>query len=350
VGSSELDRRDNALRWVLVVLAVLAIVTLVPLAGPLVLAMWFARLARPVHARITRMLGGRGRAASILIVVLFVSLFVPFLFVVRSLSNGAVDLVHSIAQSQGAGDVFKALASGDGGGAKGAGGDNPIATIAKEHGKEALGVLAVVAEVTFVLVIQVFVFFVSSYALLCDGPRFAAWCALHAPIGREPFDRLCDAFNEAGRGLLLSVGLTGLAQGILSSIAYFALGVPRPLVLGFLTCVASVLPLGTAFVWGPVAAGLALTGHPTQAIVLLAVGGTVILAIDNLVSPALARLGELRMPTSLVIVSLFGGLAAFGWWGILLGPLIVRLAREAFVLARERELVGNQAVEREEEA
>ncbi len=86
-------------------------------------------------------------------------------------------------------------------------------------------------------------------APLVDGVRYYRWIEDHAPLARERTRRLADAFNETGRGLFVSVGLTGLVQGILATVAYFALGVPRALVLGLLTCVASLIPsIGTALV------------------------------------------------------------------------------------------------------
>jgi predicted PurR-regulated permease PerM len=39
-----------------------------------------------------------------------------------------------------------------------------------------------------------------------------------------------------------------------------------------------------------------------------------------------------------LLTSIFGGLAIFGPWGFLLGPLFVRLAKEALVIAREDRL------------
>jgi len=38
---------------------------------------------------------------------------------------------------------------------------------------------------------------------------------------------------------------------------------------------------------------------------------------------------------ALVVLSMFGGVELFGGWGLLLGPLLVRLAKEALVISRE---------------
>jgi predicted PurR-regulated permease PerM len=36
-----------------------------------------------------------------------------------------------------------------------------------------------------------------------------------------------------------------------------------------------------------------------------------------------------------VLIAMFGGVYVIGGWGLLIGPLIVRLAKEALVIARE---------------
>ena len=125
-------------------------------------------------------------------------------------------------------------------------------------------------------------------------------------------------------------------QGVLATITYVALGVPRALVLGMLTCVASLIPsVGTALVWVPVAGGLALAGRTAPAVVMALVGVFVIGTVDNFLRPVFARFGKLELPTFVLLTSIFGGLAIFGTWGVILGPLFARLAKEALVLARE---------------
>ena len=51
--------------------------------------------------------------------------------------------------------------------------------------------------------------------------------------------------------------------------------------------------------------------------------------------PIYARMGALKLPMFLLFVSIFGGMAAFGAWGAILGPLIVRLLMEGLVLRSE---------------
>jgi len=50
-------------------------------------------------------------------------------------------------------------------------------------------------------------------------------------------------------------------------------------------------------------------------------------------------------PTSVVLVSMLGGIAGFGPFGALLGPLIVRLTTEALAIVREDRMFGDRRVE-----
>jgi predicted PurR-regulated permease PerM len=114
------------------------------------------------------------------------------------------------------------------------------------------------------------------------------------------------------------------------------LDVPQALALGLLTLVFSLVPaVGTALVWAPVAAGLAMTGRVTAGVGLAIYGILVIGSIDNLARPWLTRYGKLQLPGFIVLVSMFGAVEIFGGWGILFGPLIVRLAKEALEIRRE---------------
>ena len=124
-------------------------------------------------------------------------------------------------------------------------------------------------------------------------------------------------------------------QALVATVAYLVLGVPQALALGLLTLMFSIVPLvGTAIVWAA-GRGRARADGPRWArgIGLAIFGIVVIGSIDNLARPWLARRGKLQLPTFVVLVSMFGGVELFGGWGIIFGPLVVRLAKEALEAA-----------------
>lgn len=201
------------------------------------------------------------------------------------------------------------------------------------QGGRAWAIVQQIAGATAHVVIGLLVLVAGIYGVLVDGPAWWSWIRAHAPLAPGHLDRFADAFRETGRGLWFGVIGAGAAQAIAATVAFLALGVPHALPLGLLTLVFSVIPaIGTAIVWVPVAAGLALTGRTVAAIAMAAVGVLVIGTIDNLARPWLARRGRLALPSWVVLLAMFGGIELIGGWGLLLAPLVVRLAKEALAI------------------
>jgi predicted PurR-regulated permease PerM len=329
---------------IVVVLVTLAIVTCVPLWAPVVMSAWVATMARPLLVRVSKALHGRERAAAMLTILLVIVMFVPIVVVTLSLGSGVAELAGKMSQSKGGvGGALVAAVSAEGES------NAQITALLKspgkafeliqEHGEQAMKIASGIAGVAAHAVIGLFIFFLGAYTFLVEGHETYEWIEAHAPIPAHHTRRLRDAFHETGRGLFIGVGLTGLSQGVIATITYFALGVPRALVLGMLTCIASLIPsVGTGLVWVPVAIGLALSGRTGPAIILAVVGVLVISTIDNVLRPIFARYGKLALPTYALLISIFGGLRIFGPWGLVMGPLALRMAKEALIVLRMEKL------------
>ena len=332
----------GSLVLVLLALAAAAALTLSPLWLSLVLSAWFAALTRPLWQRLTRLLGNRPRAAAVLTVVALLVLVAPLLSAGISLGYDGVEFIRRIATSAEGKSRLVQLVS-----------DQPAKTglprlgldsligLLREHGAKAWSVLRTIAGKTATGLVGVFIFLMGAYTFLVDGARFARWAQERAPVAPRSLRRLIGAFHETGRGMLVGVGLTGLVQGVVATIAYLVLRIPSALGLGILTAVASLIPsVGTALVWIPVAGGLALSGRWVAAIILAAIGVLVIGTVDNLLRPLFSRYGRLNLPTFVLFLAIFGGLALYGAAGIVLGPLLLRLGVEALDIARDEGLTA----------
>jgi predicted PurR-regulated permease PerM len=327
--SASRETQAGALRWSAILFTIAAGLMIWPLWQPLVLAIWFAAFARPLMRKVGHVTRGRHRAAAVLTVLLLLLVLVPVGLFVASLASAATELFDGLLKSKGAKSALEAIVSGGTSqGHKLALSD--LVPLTKEYGERAFGLATSIAGATAKGLLGIFVFVLAAYAFLAEGREVYAWTENHLPITPRNFRRYADAFTETGRGLVVGVGLTGLIQGITATVAYLALGIPRALVLGVLTAAASLIPsVGTGLVWCPVAVGLALTGHWGRATIMVAIGLFVIGLADNLLRPLLSRHGSVQLPTFVLLVSMFGGLATVGAWGLLLGPLLVRLAVEA---------------------
>jgi predicted PurR-regulated permease PerM len=124
--------------------------------------------------------------------------------------------------------------------------------------------------------------------------------------------------------------LTAIAQGTLTGIGMAICGIPGAVFWGAVAAVFALLPLvGAAIVWVPAAIYLFLDAayHSTGmgwGIFMVVWGVGAVSLIDNVIRPW-AMKGGADMPAVLLLFSVLGGVRAFGFMGILLGPLIFAL-------------------------
>jgi predicted PurR-regulated permease PerM len=329
-------RTTPALSWITLGLVVASTLVFMQLWPPLVLAVWTAGLTKPMLERFQRSLHGRHRAAAALSLMLFVVVALPLGLLVVGVVAGAKEALATVQASSSARSALEGLLSSPNTPTALPSSLADVTNLVKRSGTQGFELLSTVAGAAAAALVGLFLYFGGAYALLVDGGRLWRWVQRNSPLSTKASQRFGAAFHETGRGLLIGVGLTSLVQGLVATIIYASLGVPRSWVLGPITGLASVIPfVGTAIVWAPIALGLFLTGRPGRGVLLLVLGVAVIGAVDNLLRPIFSRWGALQMPMFLVFISVFGGLAAFGTWGALLGPLVVRLTMEALALARE---------------
>lgn len=170
----------------------------------------------------------------------------------------------------------------------------------------------------FIMVFTLFFFF-------RDGESI--WRRLIAALPFE--DKEVSVVEERLRGVLQAVLagtlLTGLLQGVLGGVGFAIFGLPSPVVFGALMFVFSLLPVGgTALVWGPAAIILLAQGSWGRGIGLAAWGVVISVLADNWFKPMIIS-GKSQINTLPVFFGVMGGLAAFGFLGLFLGPLVVVL-------------------------
>lgn len=140
-------------------------------------------------------------------------------------------------------------------------------------------------------------------------------------LGGDSGRHVVELAGAAIRGVALGVGVTALAQSMLGGLALAVAGVPFA---GLLTAVMLMLCLAQV---GPLPVLLAAVGWlfwqgETAWAVGLLVASVVVGTIDNVIRPALIRLGA-DLPLLLILAGVIGGLFAFGLVGIFVGPVVL---------------------------
>jgi len=159
------------------------------------------------------------------------------------------------------------------------------------------------------------------------------------PLRVDQVQRLYARIEETLQAIVYgSIAMAGL-QGVLTGVAFWALGLSSPVVWAIVTALCALIPvIGTAFVLAPAISMLLFSGHWVKALILLAWGLVVVHPIDNVVRPYL--IGErTKLSTLFVFFAVLGGLRAFGAMGVFIGPIILAatLALVSFLREENRQ-------------
>ncbi len=127
------------------------------------------------------------------------------------------------------------------------------------------------------------------------------------------------------RGIVYGTVGTAIVQGGLAVIGFLIAGVPAAFLLGFVTFLLSLFPVGAPLVWIPTAIWLYYVEGLGWGVFMALWGALVISGADNFVRPYLISRGS-KLPFLVAFMGIIGGAAAFGFLGIFLGPTLLALA------------------------
>lgn len=145
-----------------------------------------------------------------------------------------------------------------------------------------------------------------------------------ARAGGEPMAATFRPLAETVRAVMYGTLLTALVQGILSMAGYWAAGLRAPVLLGALSSLLALTPLGAAPVYAPAAVWLLIQGKVVPGVLLLAWGVFVVSLTDNLIRSWFLA-GALQLPFLLGFFGVLGGVLAFGPIGLFVGPIAVAM-------------------------
>ena len=192
----------------------------------------------------------------------------------------------------------------------------PYFGIVVENG---LGLLLGIANGVLMFLLALFVaFFFYVYGdPIADRLRLL----LHRIAGAQA-ERLITVTGATVRGVVYGILGTAIVQGILTTFGLWLSGVPRPVLLGSVAGLLSVLPIGAPVIWIPASIWLLSTGHLGWGIFLIVYGIGAISGSDSLIRPWFIARGA-QLPFLLTVLGVLGGALAFGLLGIFLGPVLL---------------------------
>ncbi len=160
-----------------------------------------------------------------------------------------------------------------------------------------------------------------------DGDRFVAFLRDLSPFEPHHTRAFFNEFESVAWAMVFGSGLSAAIGAAISVLGYWALQVPDPLFWGVLTGLFTLAPsIGSALIFIPLAATLAVMGHTWQAVGICAFCFVFLVVInDSLLRPVLVG-QRLRLHPFVILLSIFGGVEAYGIPGLFVGPLAAALA------------------------
>jgi predicted PurR-regulated permease PerM len=161
------------------------------------------------------------------------------------------------------------------------------------------------------------------FFLLRDGEAIARHVRERLPFSDHESARLMSDTRDLVMASF-GAGLTVAAlQGLIGGAGFWLVGIGAPVIWGVVIGLCSLLPVvGAALVWVPAAAGLLLSGEIGRGIVLVLLGVLVISMVDNVLRPLLLS-GRTSINGLVIFLGLLGGVAAFGFVGLVIGPIVL---------------------------
>jgi predicted PurR-regulated permease PerM len=124
-----------------------------------------------------------------------------------------------------------------------------------------------------------------------------------------------------------------IAQGVVALLGFSIFGLPAPFLWSAMVVFAALIPLlGSPLAWVPAGLYLFSISQP-RGIGLLIYGVLVISMIDNVLKPLILK-GAAQVHMLLGFLAILGGLYAFGFKGLVVGPVVLSLVMSAFRIYR----------------
>jgi predicted PurR-regulated permease PerM len=142
------------------------------------------------------------------------------------------------------------------------------------------------------------------------------------------------------RGVIDGLVLVGMAEGFTIGIAYVFAGVPHPTILGAITAIGAMVPMGAPLIFIGASIYLFLNGQVVSAIALAVFGMVIATIADHIIRPVLIG-NATKLHFMLVLFGVLGGFEIWGLLGLFIGPTIM----SAIVFMWREWLVGENKTE-----
>ncbi len=312
---------DRYLRYLPVILiiaiSVLVFILLKPYFVDLFVSAILAYLFYLVYKKLKKRFKNENLTSAITTIIIIIIILLPLVLVANLLVKEAIEVYNNIRQEDLlAIDLPKYQ-------------DLDIENYFKEGLKiGALYIVDSLSKFVFSIPARILDFFIIvflTFYLFKDGEKFLENIKSYMPLKQSQKDILFKRMGDVVYAIIYGLVIAAIVQGIAGIIGFFIFGVDNAILLGLVMIVAAMIPfVGSAIIWLPISILKILSGDSFKGIGLLIYGIVIISTVDNIIRPKIIG-DRTKIHPVLILLGIFGGIAMFGFIGVVVGPLILAI-------------------------
>ena len=195
---------------------------------------------------------------------------------------------------------------------------NSISTIANN----VLSTASSVGSFSIDAIFKLTIFYGLTYTIIPRFDKIVKFLKKLSPFEEEITTLYIDRTLKTAKAMAWGMLLVAISQGLTAGIIFYILGTPYLFLIILLVAIISFIPLlGTGLVTFPIALIYILSGQIWKGIIVILYQLIVVGNIDGILRAKLIP-KDVRMPMFISFISIFGGLALWGIWGLIYGPVI----------------------------
>jgi predicted PurR-regulated permease PerM len=198
-----------------------------------------------------------------------------------------------------------------------------MTNVAQDVGQWLLGLLQGAAGGAFGAVTAAILFLYVFLSLLTNRDKVLLLIRRLNPLGEEITDLYMSKMGAMVKGTVMGQFVIAVCQGVAGAASIYIAGFHQGFFLfAVLLSALSVIPLGSGIVTIPFGIGMILFGNVFGGVFVVVFHLIVVTNIDNFLRPILVPRAA-RLDSALMLLAVFAGIAMFGAWGIVIGPVLM---------------------------
>ncbi len=187
------------------------------------------------------------------------------------------------------------------------------------------------------LIISFFIMLFIIFFALRDGEKVVDRANILLPLDENHKKRFQKKLSSSIESLFYGTMALAAIETAIAIIGFYFLGIEAPILWGFMIGLTAIIPgIGATLIWVPMSIISYVQGNELNAILIAIFGGIMLSTLIDTVLRAKIMGMRAEIHPLIIIIGVLGGISAFGFVGIFIGPLILCLSELVLEIYTEK--------------